>query len=265
MAATTDTMTLDPAPLPAQETPADAGIRWWVEGLITLVFYVIYSTIRNQFGSALGGDIIDRSFDNAMRVIDFEAAIGLYHEEWIQARFIDFDPFIVFWNVFYGTFHFVVTGFALIWTYRSMPERWRLVRNSFLVMTALALVGFALYPLLPPRLLPESYGYLDTMVEIGGLWSFDSGAMQKVSNQYAAMPSLHFGWALWCFMVLYPVLQKRWQRVLIALYPLATLFSIVVTANHYVLDAVGGAVVAGLGYVIGRRLTRLRAPRFRVE
>ena len=118
-----------------------------------------------------------------------------------------------------------------------MPERWRLVRNSFLVMTGLALVGFALYPLLPPRLLPESYGYFDTMAEIGGLWSFDSGAMQKVSNQYAAMPSLHFGWALWCFMVLYPVLRKRWQRVLIALYPLATLFGIVVTANHYVLDA----------------------------
>jgi membrane-associated phospholipid phosphatase len=235
---------------------------WWREALYVVVFYMAYTSIRNQFGSDLVG--YQTAFDNAKDIISIERALGLYHEETLQDLFQSSRPFLWFWNVFYGTFHFLVTGFALIWTYRAMPERWRLVRNSFLVMTGLALVGFALYPLLPPRLLPESYGYFDSMAEIGGLWSFDSGAMQKVSNQYAAMPSLHFGWALWCFMVLFPVLQKRWQRVLIALYPLATLFSIIVTGNHYGLDAVGGALVAVLGYLIGRRLTRLRAPRFRV-
>ncbi len=239
---------------------SDYSFVWWREALYVVVFYVVYTSIRNLFGSELVGYQV--AFDNAKEIISLERALGLFHEETMQDLFGSSDAFLWFWNVFYGTFHFIVTGFALIWTFHWMPHRWRLVRNSFLTMTGLALVGFALYPLLPPRLLPESYGFMDTLVEVGGLWSFDSGAMQKVSNQYAAMPSLHFGWSLWCFMVLYPVFGRRWQRVLIALYPLATLFSIVVTGNHYGLDAVGGALVAILGYFIGKRLARLRAPRF---
>lgn len=276
MAATTDTMTLDPAPPPAQETPADAGIRWWVEGLITLAFYVIYSTIRNQFGSALGGDIIDRSFDNAMRVIDFEAAIGLYHEEWIQARFIDFDPFIVFWNVFYGTFHFGVTIFAMVFLFLRFPQRYLFMRSTLAATTMTALVGFAFFPLMPPRLLTacepqSSYGacnldfdYVDTLVDPGGLWSFETDTMESISNQYAAMPSLHIAWATWCAIGLYPVLKQRWARAAIVAYPFVTLFAIIVTANHYWIDAIGGLVALGFGLLVARPLSRLLPGRVRI-
>ncbi|HZQ85031.1 MAG TPA: phosphatase PAP2 family protein, partial [Acidimicrobiales bacterium] len=88
-----------------------------------------------------------------------------------------------------------------------------------------------------------------------GLWSFDSGTMQKISNQYAAMPSLHFAWSSWSALVLLPGVRKSWLRVLLVIYPFATLFAIVVTANHYWLDAAGGAFVLTVGYSIARLAT----------
>lgn len=256
-------------------TPSDTGIRWWVEGLITLAFYVIYSTIRNQFGSALGGDIITRAFDNAIRVIDIERALGLYHEEWIQARFIDFDPFIVFWNVFYGTFHFGVTIFAMVFLFLRYPQRYMFMRSALAATTLTALIGFAFFPLMPPRLLSacepqSSYGacrlehdYVDTLVDPGGLWSFETDTMESISNQYAAMPSLHIAWATWCAIGLYPVLRRRWARIAIVAYPFVTLFAIVVTANHYWIDAIGGLTALGFGLLVARPLSRLLPGRVR--
>ena len=112
---------------------------------------------------------------------------------------------------------------------------------------------------MPPRLLDLHglhYGFVDTLERFGSLWSFDSGTMQKISNQYAAMPSLHFAWSLWCALLLFPVLRHWWTKALAALYPVATLFAVVVTANHYWLDAAGGAVCLGAGYALGGLVTR---------
>ena len=277
MAAPADTIMTDLPPPPVPETPAAAGIHWWVEGLITLVFYFIYSAIRNQFGSALGGDILDRAFDNAIRVIDIEQAIGLYHEEWIQARFLDFDPFIVFWNVFYGTFHFAVTIFAMVFLFLRYPQRYMFMRSALAATTMAALVGFAFFPLMPPRLLSacepqSSYGacridhdYVDTLVDPGGLWSFETDTMESISNQYAAMPSLHIAWSTWCAVGLYPVLRRRWARLSIAAYPFVTLFAIIVTANHYWIDAIGGLAALTIGLVVARPLSRLLPGRVRHE
>ena len=277
MAAPADTIMTDLPPPPVPETPAAAGIHWWVEGLITLVFYFIYSAIRNQFGSALGGDILDRAFDNAIRVIDIEQAIGLYHEEWIQARFLDFDPFIIFWNVFYGTFHFAVTIFAMVFLFLRYPQRYMFMRSALAATTMAALVGFAFFPLMPPRLLSacepqSSYGacridhdYVDTLVDPGGLWSFETDTMESISNQYAAMPSLHIAWSTWCAVGLYPVLRRRWARLSIAAYPFVTLFAIIVTANHYWIDAIGGLAALTIGLVVARPLSRLLPGRVRHE
>ena len=245
----------------------DAGIKWWVEALITLVFYVIYTTIRNQFGSALAGNILERALDNAIKVIDIEKAVGLYHEEWIQAIFLDLDSFIVFWNVFYGTFHFGVTIFAMVHLFRRFPQRYIFMRSALAATTATALIGFAYFPLMPPRLLSAcqsdygacrlEYDYVDTLVDPGGFWSFESGTMDFVSNQYAAMPSLHIAWAAWCAIGLHPVLRRRWTRLALASYPFITLFAIVVTANHYWIDAIGGIIALGLGLAVARPLSRL--------
>jgi membrane-associated phospholipid phosphatase len=151
----------------------------------------------------------------------------------------------------------VVTVIALLYLFRRQPWRYPLWRNTLAFTTALALIGFAFFPLMPPRLLPPGYHFTDTLRTVGGLWSFDSGPMNAVSNQYAAMPSLHFAWSSWCALVLGPAVKRRWLKVLVYAYPLVTLFAIVVTGNHYILDAIGGAVILAAGFGLGWTLTRL--------
>ncbi|MEC9394920.1 MAG: phosphatase PAP2 family protein [Actinomycetota bacterium] len=248
-----------------------SGLHWWAEVLLVLGFYAVYSAIRNLFGSE--SVEVAAALANAERIIDLEKALNLYVELDVQNAFLGSRWFIQFWNLFYGTFHFTVTVFVLVWVYRRFPHLYARHRSTFLCTTGLALVGFALFPLMPPRLLSDcgEYGaclatihpYVDTVTDVGGLWSFDSGTMQKVSNQYAAMPSLHFAWATWSSLVLWPTLRgpspsvrTRVGRWLVATYPPATLFAVVVTGNHYWLDAVGGLVVLGAGWLLSVLLVR---------
>lgn len=274
----------DPHEPDRPESPRAYGLRWWRELVYVLLFYLVYSWIRNQFGSnSVHPDV---AFEHALRVIDAERALGLYVEPSVQAWFVTANAegleyafagaqaFLQFWNIFYGTFHFVVTAGALIWLYRRFPGSYRRWRNTLAVTTGLALIGFSLYPLMPPRLLSActEYGrclaehpYVDTLAAVGGLWSFDSGTMQAVSNQYAAMPSLHFAWSLWCCLSLFPHLRRTWSKTLVVLYPAATLFAIVVTANHYWLDAAGGALTLGVGYLVGTSSARAIDARIRAR
>lgn len=235
------------------------GLRWWREVLYILAFYALYSVVRNLQGSATVSKA--HALRHARSLIDVERSLHIFNERSVQKAFLDYHGFIEFWNLFYGTFHFFVTIAALLWLFRRFPERYPRWRNTLACTTAVALVGFALYPLLPPRLLPSSFGFVDTLRVYGSLWSFDSGAMHKVSNQYAAMPSLHFGWSAWCALVFISTLPRTWMKVLVAFYPLATTFSIVVTANHYWLDAVGGAVALSIGYGMGVVITNAQAHR----
>ena len=249
------------------ESPAFRPLKWWVEIGMTLAFYIVYSAIRNQFGSALGDSVKQESFRNAERIIDLQKAMGLYFEEWVHNYFLDWDWFIVFWNVFYGTFHFAVTIGAMVLLFARYPRRYTFMRSALAATTAVALIGFAFFPLMPPRLLGNcasqfgacepGFDYVDTLVDPGGLWSFESGTMESISNQYAAMPSLHVAWALWCTLALFPVLRRRWSRLAIVAYPILTVFAIVVTANHYWIDAVGGIAALWIGVKVAPRLTRL--------
>jgi hypothetical protein len=249
----------------APEVPSAAAddarrhLRWWREVLYVAAFYLVYSFVRNQFGSAAVS--AETAYGNARDVIEVERALGLYVEEEVQQAFLGWRWFIQAWNLYYGTFHFVVTAFAIVFLFRRVPERYVRWRTTLACTTALALIGFATFPLMPPRLLPPEFGYVDTLATYGGLWSFDSGAMKAVSNQYAAMPSLHFGWSAWCAFVLVPAVRRPWLRALIVAYPIATVFAIVVTANHFWLDAAGGALVLGLGYLLGAAWDRRTSTR----
>jgi hypothetical protein len=256
-------------------------VYWWKEAIIVAAFYMVYSWTRNQFGSnKIAADgIPDQAFTNAVRVIRFETALNLFHEETVQAWFLPYKWFIQFWNTYYGTMHFVVTlgVFILLFVKRRdvFPQR----RNTLAVMTALAILGFAFFPLMPPRLLdepcpatdPSSYGgacietserpeggwgFVDTLSEYGGPWSFDSETMASISNQYAAMPSLHIGWSTWCAIAVWPLIRNRFLKALVLLYPLATLFCIVVTANHFWIDGAGGLLVFGIGSLVGWSIHR---------
>ena len=241
----------------------DTGLRWWKELLFVGCFYGVYTFIRDQFGSASVGAI--HALHNAERVIDLERALGIFHEQAIQHWFLSWPWFIRLLDIYYGSLHFIVPIVVLVLLFRRWPEDYRLWRNTLAATTGLALIGFSFFPLMPPRLLCDCaygagpgfhYGFVDTLVRYGGTWSFDSGAMKDVSNQYAAMPSLHVAWALWCACVVIPRLRPTWAKVLAGLYPVLTVVAVVVTANHYLLDAVGGAATLALGYLVGRAVTR---------
>ena len=238
--------------------PARPRLRWWRELSYVAAFYSVYTVIRNH---GVVADAEAEAFRNAKQVIAAQRLLGIYHEETIQDLFLSWRPFISFWNVYYGSVHFLVTAAALVYLFRSVPGRYPLWRNTLACTTGLALVGFALYPLMPPRLLPPEYGFVDTLRVVGGLWSFESAPMAKVSNQYAAMPSLHIAWAMWCLFVLVPVVRRPWARSLLIAYPVLTLFAVVVTANHYFLDALGAALVLALGFLMARPFTSWLAAR----
>ncbi len=247
---------LNPPARPAgapREAPERRGqLRFWREVAYVASFYAVYSMVRNTQGSATVSTA--HAMRNALRVIRLERLLGIYHEQALQQAFLGNRLFIGFWNFFYGSFHFVVTAFALILLFQKFPARYRKYRNTLAFTTGLALIGFATFPLMPPRLLPAPYGFVDTLAKYGTLWSFDSGAMHKISNQYAAMPSLHFAWSTWAALALIPALRRPWARALAALYPLVTLFAIVVTANHFYLDAAGGALILAGGALLGSPL-----------
>ena len=274
-------MTSSPKPVSAVAVPRHHRTLWWKEALIVAVFYTTYTLIRNRFGSAFvnGADIPLHSFTNAVRVIRIERALGLYHEESIQDFFLPYVWLIKAMNTYYGTAHFFVTLGIFILLFKRRPDVFGQWRNTLAAMTGLAIVGFVLFPLMPPRLLDapcpkdnvgfggaciphemrnyngaETFGFEDTIEMYGGPLHFNSGAAAKISNQYAAMPSLHIGWSTWCVFALWPITKKRWQRIALFLYPMLTLFCIIVTGNHFWLDGLGGLIVFGVGYVIGTKL-----------
>jgi len=258
----------------ADEQPAaphpPRALRWWREVLYIALFYGIYTLVRDTQGSAGGGATAPSTtaFRHARSVISVEQHLLIYHERAIQHFFLTHltsisTRFFQFWDLWYGSAHFVVTAGVVIWLFRRQPLRYSYWRNTLALVTAFALVGFSVFPLMPPRLLPPSYGFVDTLARFGGSWSFDSGTVQKVSNQFAAMPSLHVGWSTWCMAAILPACRHWWSRVLAVLYPVVTLFCIVITANHFFLDAVGGFVILGASMLIAGvldRWTRARWP-----
>ena len=253
-----------------QAEPSEPQTRprrpWLREILFIGGIYASYGLVRNRFGSAhlRVGDLPLHSFNNAVHVINVEKAIGLFQEARIQHWFLG-TPFITFFNIFYGTAHFIVTLGVLVWLFVRRHHVFKRWRTTLMSTTVLALIGFALFPLMPPRLVNASpsdsrygggelaitrhlpdYGFVDTLREDDGLWSFDSHGMDEVSNQYAAMPSLHIAWSLWCALVLWRFSRRRVSRILALSYPLLTLVAIVATANHFIIDAAGGvAIVIG--------------------
>jgi PAP2 superfamily len=226
-------------------------LYWWAEILAILVFYFVYSAIRN---SNKAGTV--HAFHNAEHIIRIQRALGLYHEETLQDWALHFKPLIIAANYFYGSLHFVVTIAAGVYLFRKFSDGYPRYRNTLAIGTLLALVGFKLFPLMPPRLLPASYGFVDTLARYPTFWSFNSGAVSKISNQFAAMPSVHVCWATWCTLVFAPRVKHTWAKVLAILYPVVTVTVIVVTANHFILDAVGGLVVLAIGWYVAGACTR---------
>lgn len=232
-----------------------AVLYWWFEIVAVLTYYVLYSAVRNA-----DAEHPERAYAHAKQLIGWQRDLGINHERAINHWAVGVEPLIVGANYFYGSLHFVVTIGVAIFLFRKWPDDYPLWRNTLAIATAIALIGFRFWPLMPPRLLPDHYGFVDTLAKYPTFWSFNSGAMKNISNQFAAMPSVHCAWALWCACALVPRVKTAWAKALAVLYPVLTVAVIIVTANHYFLDAVGGFAILGIGYFGARCITRAGRP-----
>ncbi len=221
--------------------------RWWAEFAVIGVLYAVYSLVRNSVG-----DVVDRAYANGREILAVEDAWGLALEralnEWVHRT----DVVAALVALHYATLHFVVTPAVLVWLFFRRSERYRVVGGTLMVTTALALIGFYWLPTAPPRMLTDE-GFVDVMSQTSGWgWWPESGTpgSDALSNQFAAMPSLHCAWAVWCGVVLVLLVRRRWVQVVGVVYPASTFFVVMGSGNHYFLDVVAGIVVLGVGAAV---------------
>lgn len=218
--------------------------RLWFEILLIAVSYWLYSLVRNAVPEQKAA-----ALSNADWLWSVERFLGIAVEQSVNHAVNSVTWLIVSMNYYYATLHFVVTIGVLVWLFRRHPGRYAPARLALFATTAAALLGYYLYPLAPPRLMNGGH-FIDTVMVHQTWGSMASGNFKQMSNQYAAMPSMHIGWSLWCGLTVFALASAPWARILGLLYPTATLIVIVATANHFWLDAVGGMACLAFGYAV---------------
>ena len=188
---------------------------------------------------------------NAVDLLAFERALGLDVEAGLQAMILPHGWAVTLVNWIYIWGHWPVIAATLIWLHRTRPFDYLLLRNALFLSGAIGLVIFVTHPVAPPRLLPT--GYVDTVTE----FSTSYRVLQPPSlvNKYAALPSLHVGWNLLIGLAVYRTGAGRVAKVFGVVSPLAMIAAVVLTGNHYVVDAVLGIVVALTGLALALWLT----------
>lgn len=220
-------------------------------GLATAAYFV-YFLVRGFTETNIA-----RAEENAHRLIRLERHLGFYHEEAIQDLVTGHDWLINLANWIYIWGHWPVILVVGGWLLYAHPDRYRIVRTAFLVSGAIGLVVFATFPVAPPRLL--DIGLADTVTERSHAYRVLQPPI--FVNQYAALPSLHFGWDLLIGIALVATANRTVVRVIGVLLPLAMAFAVVATANHFIIDAIAGGALAlfGLGVALWWERDRARA------
>jgi len=185
------------------------------------------------------------AFVHAMNVLHVEQGLDIAWEQTLNQIVSSHAWLAVSADYMYATLHYIVTPIVLVWMWRCHRAAYSRARTTLLVATIIGLVGFSLMPVAPPRMLP---GFVDTMAQYSGLgwWGGEASAPRgfgSFTNQFAAMPSLHVGWALWCGWQLVRHGRHRITRWSGVLYPTLITLVVVATGNHYLLDAVAGVAV----------------------
>jgi hypothetical protein len=187
-------------------------------------------------------------------IFHFEQRLGIAPEHALNKLFSAHIALGLPADYMYATLHYIVTPAVLIWLWRRYPASYASARTVLIATTVIGLVGFSLLPVAPPRLLG---GFVDTMAHFSryGWWSTAGSAPRGLgndTNQFAAMPSLHVGWALWSGWQLFRHGSHRLTRVLGVIYPFVLGVVVIATANHYLLDVVAGFAVVGLGALLAQ-------------
>ena len=220
--------------------------RWlpqgWLDALRQLALFAgAYYAYRLVRGIVDGQATL--AFENARALVDAERTLGLFFEPGLQAWAQSEQWIVTGANWMYVNSHFVVTTTFLLWLYIARNHAFYYVRNMFMIAMGLALVGYVAFPTAPPRYLPE-WGFTDTVAAFVGEAAEQSANV--LYNPFAAVPSMHVAFALMIAIPAIKLVRHRALKVLWALYPVVVTFVVMVTANHFWLDAALGAVVAAL-------------------
>ena len=198
--------------------------------------YFLYRLVRGLVDSQ-----VHVAFANARTLLDLERAMGLFFEPALQTWAIGESWIMSAANWAYLNTHFVITSGFLVWLYLARNHAFYYVRNMFMIAMGLALAAYVLYPTAPPRFMPE-WGFTDTVREAVGAAA--ANGAELLYNPFAAVPSMHVAFALMIAVPAIMLVQSRALKVVWAAYPLLVTFVVVVTANHFWLDAAFGAAVA---------------------
>jgi hypothetical protein len=208
------------------------------EILLVAVLFIAY-----KIGRVAADGHVGEALANAQHVWDLERLLHLPSEHWLQQTVISHEWLIKTANCYYAYVHFPATAASLIWLYIWRRDHYVPTRRLLAWLTAAALVVHLLFPLAPPRML-TAVGMIDTG-HVFGPAVYGPPSSDTLSNQFAAMPSLHVGWALAIAIALIGATRGRWRWLWLA-HPAITLLVVVVTGNHYWLDAIVATALLGL-------------------
>ena len=215
--------------------------------------YYAYRLTRGWIDDPQGAAV---AFENARELIRIEQVTGTFIEPAVHTFFRDIGVLNDFAAVLYMNAQVVICTGALIFIYIAHNERFYFVRNMFMVSMLIALVGYALYPTAPPRFFFAEYNFIDTVSEFAKVESDDN--VNALFNPYAAVPSMHCAFALMIGVTLAKVSKHRVTRVVWGIYPVIMTWAVVVTANHWWLDALLGAATAAASAYAAAWLARAR-------
>ena len=202
-----------------------------------------------KLGRTLSVHEVGQAIGNAWHVWSFERTLRLPSELTFQQEAMRWPSLVTVANIYYAGVHFPATFGFLAWLWWRDRDSYRWYRTVLAVMTAIALAIHIAYPLAPPRMMP-SLGFVDTG-RLFGPSVYSNADTDAVTNQFAAMPSLHVGWAVVVAIGVVTVLKSPW-RWLVFLHPAATLAVVVATANHYWIDGIVGIVLILPGILAAR-------------
>lgn len=224
-----------------------------IGGLVAL--YGVYEVVRG-----FGGEDWRAALDHTDDIVALEQSLGLFVERAVQEAVTGVALLPALLGAAYVVLHFLGTAAAIVWVHQLHREAYPVVRTTLITSTALALVGYVVYPAAPPRL--SDLGFVDTVTHSTGL-NLSSDLLGGLYNPIAAVPSLHFGYSVIVGVAMLTLASRRSVRIAGALYPVTMLFIIVATGNHFLFDAAAGGLTVLAGWLVARMLVSRRRPRER--
>lgn len=220
------------------------GSRYAREPFILVGAYFLYYMARHL------ADDAKPAFENARYLMKVEQSIGIFREISFQSALLSYETVVHAFNIIYFYGHWPAIVAIGVYLFITKPQVYTITRNAFLLSGAIALIFFVLFPVAPPRL--ATFGIVDTLS-----WTipidYDNSPMV---NPYAALPSMHVGWALLISLGLLLSTRKRWLRAIAFAITPAMWLATVITGNHFFIDGIFGTILAGSAFLVAFWLHR---------